>query len=554
MNRAASAAKAHAHLLTLLLLAVAASASSSLSSGTIAVQRRSGAADIAQQQRRRHRRRNLQQQQSNNVFDRHGSSGASSTGSGGQQRRENGGDGTTTGVVTTASVPLQPFQVLYTTAGVARTYQDMEMNEMVLLRVTRQHLQDCLLGKRQEQQQQQQQQQQGDDAFRTDTIIDSSSSSATSSLQRIDLYETIRSDEALAFHNATKFAFMGTAYYGSSQQNDESTQQQQQQLPPPPPSSPSPYSNECLCFLGGNETLYVESLREAGWTTLDRAWLMTPSGQYVWYTGKGQYILVSADGRNGGTASRNDGGGSSNDNGGEGTDGNNGVDDDSMMEGMSKTMYVLAVLIPIGVVGVMSIVTCIAWIKYSVKWDRTADNYDNDGNSDNGDEQSTANGYGQRHPLGRRQHRKQRLATAVMGGGGGGRQVRPHPVWELSIPESAELRKKALEMELYLDVENERRRLAQQNADGDYVDGDYAYDADDRRRTSRSAFPVSAARSDIPALAVPSSIGTPASSGDSSRSYYTENDDAFDDDPEIVREGDEYYYAGEHWRTGRWGR
>ena len=169
---------------------------------------------------------------------------------------------------TTDKYPLESFQIFYTVSegDYSVSFNKESMDRMTLLDVTKRHLESC---------------------FATDSLF-----------SRIFLYFSVRSDEM--FQNGTKIAFGGNAYFLSSSsssgttQNDENTEEEDAMIE-------SIATNSMLCFLGQNETIYVESLRQAlGWTVLQRAQLMTVAGGMVEYTDDGTMIMPSDD--NGGAA------------------------------------------------------------------------------------------------------------------------------------------------------------------------------------------------------------------------------------------------------------
>lgn len=225
---------------------------------------------------------------------------------------------------------LEAFQILYLTDGTPSDFVDYL--EMDLLRVTRQHMSQLLS--------------QDDMSF------------------QITLFETIRSDEDFLFGNATQLAFTGTAQYSSESSSKYNS------------STEKMVSDEYLCFLGANATLYVNSLRNSGWDSLVRVQLLTWQSDHVDYVGGNMTVMRGSND----TASGN-----------------------AMMENMVMTMYLAAILIPVGLVTVLG---CLAWaycMKYHINWKRPS-----------------------------RAH---------------------HPVW-LTSHETAEARKKALELELYRDIES----------------------------------------------------------------------------------------------------
>jgi hypothetical protein len=132
-------------------------------------------------------------------------------------------------------VTLEPFQIVYITNDELVGYDmgngnDSSMDEMTLLSVTRDHLVNTEFSKH-------------------------------VAFQSLSLFQTIRSGEKEMFSNGTFVAFGGSAFYS------EIVSTQQQVL--------------YLCFLGNNETSYVDRLRLMGWRNLERAMLMTMSGEMV---------------------------------------------------------------------------------------------------------------------------------------------------------------------------------------------------------------------------------------------------------------------------------
>jgi hypothetical protein len=121
---------------------------------------------------------------------------------------------------------------------------------MTLLEVTRTHLEDCF----------------GDDDV----------------FMRISLYLSQRSKEIDMFQSGTKIAYGGNAYYGLPQ-NEETIRD-------------SVASKTLLCFLGQNETAYIESLRmEMGWEFVERAQVLTVAGEMVQYEDGEVVMPTSAD-------------------------------------------------------------------------------------------------------------------------------------------------------------------------------------------------------------------------------------------------------------------
>jgi hypothetical protein len=134
-------------------------------------------------------------------------------------------------------VKLEPFQIIYTTSNDADLLPSNDMNNMALLSVTRRHLTDM--------------------EFRYHP-----------SFYSLSLFQAPRSEDM--FHNGTKVAYTGMAYYYYD--TDAMTDMTREQM----------QSMEYLCFLGANETLYVDELRnELGWNTLERALLMTSGGSMI---------------------------------------------------------------------------------------------------------------------------------------------------------------------------------------------------------------------------------------------------------------------------------
>lgn len=77
----------------------------------------------------------------------------------------------------------------------------------------------------------------------------------------LTLIQTVRTGVEMMFTNGTKIAFGGSAYYSASVST----------LP----------KILYLCFLGTNEVAYVDKLRLLGWSNLERALIMTMSGDMV---------------------------------------------------------------------------------------------------------------------------------------------------------------------------------------------------------------------------------------------------------------------------------
>lgn len=129
---------------------------------------------------------------------------------------------------------LEPFQIVYITNDSLAASNDGSMTDMTLLSVTRNHLINTGFSK-------------------------------NNTFQSLELYETVRSGIKDMFTNGTFIAFGGSAEYAEGV------------------SIPDVEKVLYLCFLGNNETVYVDQLRLMGWKNLERALLMTMSGNTVDY-------------------------------------------------------------------------------------------------------------------------------------------------------------------------------------------------------------------------------------------------------------------------------
>ena len=206
-------------------------------------------------------------------------------------------------------VRLEPFQILFLTSSDDDTSSanpqqqeiDMSSNDsfdkMTLLSVTREHLVENEFSKH-------------------DFFI------------YLSLYQTIRSDEQM-FANGTHVAFTGTAHYSEPVM----THEQMEEI-------------EYMCFLGENEEIYVERLREMGWRNLERALLMTAGGDMVEFR-DGTMVMVDMSSSDGGELAMDN--------------------DTSMM------LYFVAVFVPVGVV-VFAVLSCIVYVvRNSVAWKKSSD-------------------------------------------------------------------------------------------------------------------------------------------------------------------------------------
>ena len=146
--------------------------------------------------------------------------------------------------------PLEAFQILYTIQSGSFAFGAESMDRMTLLEVTRRHLTDCL--------------------------------AADPMFVRISLYFTIRSKNMLMFQNGTKIAFGGKGYYAQPDKTDMMNRLE---------------SDTLRCFGGGNETIYVNQLRqELGWQVLERAHVMTLAGEMVEFSDGNMIMPPDNDG------------------------------------------------------------------------------------------------------------------------------------------------------------------------------------------------------------------------------------------------------------------
>jgi hypothetical protein len=149
------------------------------------------------------------------------------------------------------------------------------------------------------------------------------------------LYQTVRTNTM--FTNGTKIAFTGSAIYDWDGLE----------------SSTPPDHMIYLCFLGQNETAYVEALRSAGWANLERALLMTMTGSMVRTNEKGTEFYIEND--------------------------NNGMNQDStstkgtMDKNLSKTIILVSVFVPLSLVFVFGTCLVCYLLRYNTQWNRRQD-------------------------------------------------------------------------------------------------------------------------------------------------------------------------------------
>jgi hypothetical protein len=144
----------------------------------------------------------------------------------------------------------------------------------------------------------------------------------------LTLYHIARSDSSQMFHNGTKVGFGGTIYYSSDRTSYEEM-----------------ISSEYLSFLGRNETKYVATLQNLGWEDLEHALLMNGLGNMV--------ELVD-----GGMVERDDDGDA---------DTSALESNGDMGNSMKKTMYLVAVLVPVSVILLM----LVSWGAYRARYHLT---------------------------------------------------------------------------------------------------------------------------------------------------------------------------------------
>ena len=194
---------------------------------------------------------------------------------------------------------LEPFQLLYTTStNESISFDTGSMNGMGLLEATRTHLAACLQ----------------DDPF----------------FVRLTLYFSVRSKELDMFQNGTKVAYSGKAYYtlpSSVVNNDGQVA-----------------SDAFLCFVGANETRYVDSLQSMGWDIVEQAQIMTISGDMIAYV-DGEMVVVET---------------------------NDNDDDEPSTSAMtphtSTFIYLVATLVPLSVVVFLGLGWCLYRISISVSF------------------------------------------------------------------------------------------------------------------------------------------------------------------------------------------
>jgi hypothetical protein len=214
-------------------------------------------------------------------------------------------------------IDLEPFQILYLTND-GSTESPNNMTEMELVQGTRAHVMQFFAT---------------DDEFET-----------------LSLYHTVRSDREALFWNGTKVAFRGTAVYRTigngtedatalaSRFRDAKFMQQQ----------------EYLCFMEKNASMYVERLRNSGWTSLRAIMVMSSRGNMVEYVDGKMVESVSGGSSGEDTLSPLSGGG------------------EPMDESMSMTMYIVAITVPISVVVLMCAFCTLYRLRYHVNWRSTA--------------------------------------------------------------------------------------------------------------------------------------------------------------------------------------
>jgi len=207
-------------------------------------------------------------------------------------------------ISTELTVKLEPFQILYITNG--NDHDEVNsLAKMTLLQATRDHMITTEFGKH-------------------------------ISFESLSLFQSIRSDDEDMFGNCTHVAFGGSATY-----YDRIMTREQMQI------------FEYLCFLGKNETVYVDKLRALGWNNLQRALLMTVSGDMVDYVdGTMVEMDMSSD-----PASASD-------------------TPEQMDEEMSKMFIYIAVFVPLSVIGLVGVVYGGYLMRNNVKWNKPLDSKD----------------------------------------------------------------------------------------------------------------------------------------------------------------------------------
>ena len=148
-------------------------------------------------------------------------------------------------------VSLQPFQLLFLTDP--QNEGTYGIDEMGLVEVTRQHMMYVM----------------GHADYQSSIIAS------------ISLVHTMRSD---LIANGTMIAFSGMVSYYSLESNStasataRSSQSQSNYM-----STDQMTASAYLCFLGENETTYVDALHMAGWTSLEKVLVLNSRGEQIEY-------------------------------------------------------------------------------------------------------------------------------------------------------------------------------------------------------------------------------------------------------------------------------
>jgi hypothetical protein len=201
-------------------------------------------------------------------------------------------------------VALDPFQILFITSDNLATSNNGSLNDMTLLSVTRNHLIDTEFSKH-------------------------------VAFQSLTLYESVRSGTNDMFTNGTFVAFKGSAFYSQGGL-----------------SIPDVEKMLYLSFLGGNETAYVLKLRLRGWNNLERALIMTMSGNMVDYV-NGTMVMNNV------TAAVSN-------------------QQNQMDKNMSKMIYLISVFVPLAVVFLAGGCLVGYLARNNVKWNKPLDANDPD--------------------------------------------------------------------------------------------------------------------------------------------------------------------------------
>jgi hypothetical protein len=144
----------------------------------------------------------------------------------------------------------------------------------------------------------------------------------------LSLYQTVRTDEM--FTNGTIIAFGGSALYNNSEAYKSIRQ---------------PIVDFVLfrCFLGRNETPYVQALRSVGWTNLERVLVMAMNGSIVY---------LNADGTDGVIDNPS----------------NEGTNGATMDKDMSKMIYFVSVFVPLSLIFLIGICFTCYLIRHNIQW------------------------------------------------------------------------------------------------------------------------------------------------------------------------------------------